>query len=66
MTLQNKLGITNHVKLATPDEKINNQKIKHLLQTVLTNKTHNHETFINGIYASYYYEDCSEFKTEDL
>jgi cell filamentation protein len=41
-------------------------EIKQLLQTALTDKIHDRETFMKGIDVSYYYEGYSEFKTEDL
>lgn len=41
-------------------------EIKHLLQSALTDKIHDRETFMKGIDVSYFYEGYSEFRTEDL
>ena len=41
-------------------------EIKQLLQSALTDKIYDRETFMKGIDVSYYYEGYSEFKIEDL
>ena len=41
-------------------------EIKALLQAALTNKIDDRALFMKGIDVSYYYEDYSEFKTEEL
>lgn len=41
-------------------------EIKALLQSALTDRTHDRALFMKGIDVSYYYEGYSEFKTEDL
>ncbi len=41
-------------------------EIKYLLKSTLTNKIENRTVFMRGIHVSYYFEDYSEFKAEDL
>jgi cell filamentation protein len=41
-------------------------EIKQLLQSALTDKIHDRETFMKGIDVSYFYEGYSEFRIEDL
>ena len=41
-------------------------EIKQLLKFALTGKIANREIFMKGVDASYYYEGCADFKTEDL
>lgn len=41
-------------------------EIKHILKNALTDKTTDREVFMKGIDHSYYYEDYTTFKTEDL
>ncbi|CAK0762435.1 Protein adenylyltransferase NmFic [Gammaproteobacteria bacterium] len=41
-------------------------EIKYLLKSALTDKSNDRELFMKGIDISYYYEDYSEFRVEDL
>ena len=41
-------------------------EIKALLKQALTDQIHDRALFMKGIDVSYYYEGCSEFRTEDL
>ena len=41
-------------------------EIKHILRSALTNKVADRKMFMKGIDHSYYYEDYTRFKTEDL
>lgn len=41
-------------------------EIKQLLQSALTDKVDDRETYMKGIDVSYYYEGYSEFKTDEL
>ena len=52
--------------LAMERSPIRDIEIKHILKSALTDKTSDREMFIKGIDHSYYYEDYTTFKTEDL
>ena len=52
--------------LAMERSPIKDIEIKHILKNALTDKTTDREVFMKGIDHSYYYEDYSTFKTEDL
>ena len=41
-------------------------EIKHLLKNALTEKINDRELYMKGIDVSYYYEDYSEYRVEDL
>ena len=45
---------------------IKDLEIKYILKNALTDKTTDREVFMKGIDHSYYYEDYTTFKTEDL
>ena len=80
--LENKLGITSSVELgkvvdwslvdkedyllAMERSPIRDIEIKHILKSSLTDKINDRELFMKGIDHSYYYEDYTTFKTEDL
>ena len=52
--------------LAMERSPIKDIEIKHILKNALTDKTTDREIFMKGIDHSYYYEDYTTFKTEDL
>ena len=52
--------------LAMERSPIRDIEIKHILKGALTDKVADREMFMKGIDHSYYYEDYSTFKTEDL
>ena len=52
--------------LAMERSPIKDIEIKHILKNALTDKTTDREVFMKGIDYSYYYEDYSTFKTEEL
>ena len=52
--------------LAMERSPIKDIEIKHILRIALTDKIDDREMFIKGIDHSYYYEDYTTFKTEDL
>lgn len=52
--------------LAMERSPIRDVEIKHVLSNALTDKTNDRETFMKGIDHSYYYEDYTTFKTEEL
>ena len=52
--------------LAMERSPIKDIEIKHLLKNALTDKINDREIFMKGIDHSYYYEDYSTFKTEEL
>ena len=52
--------------LAMERSPIKDIEIKHILKNALTDKTTDREVFMKGIDHSYYYEDYTTFKTEEL
>ena len=52
--------------LAMECSPIKDIEIKHLLKQALTNRINDREMFMKGIDHSYYHEDYTTFKTEDL
>lgn len=52
--------------LAMERSPIKDIEIKHILKNALTDKITDREVFMKGIDHSYYYEDYSTFKTEEL
>lgn len=52
--------------LAMERSPIKDIEIKHILKAALTDKVNDREMFMKGIDHSYYYEDYTTFKTEDL
>ena len=52
--------------LAMERSPIKDIEIKHILKNALTDKTTDREIFMKGIDHSYYYEDYTTFKTEEL
>lgn len=52
--------------LAMERSPIRDIEIKHILRSALTDKVTDREMFMKGIDHSYYYEDYTTFKTEDL
>lgn len=52
--------------LAMERSPVKDIEIKHLLQAALTDKVDDWEIFIKGIDHSYYYEDYTAFRTEEL
>lgn len=52
--------------LAMERSPIRDIEIKHVLKAALTDKVNDREMFMKGIDHSYYYEDYTTFKTEDL
>ena len=52
--------------LAMERSPIRDIEIKHILQAALTDQIHNREIFMKGVDHSYYYEDYTTFKTEQL
>ena len=52
--------------LAMERSPIRDIEIKHILKNALTDKVTDREMFMKGIDHSYYYEDYTTFKTEDL
>ena len=52
--------------LAMERSPIKDIEIKHILKNALTDKITDREVFMKGIDHSYYYEDYSAFKTEEL
>ncbi len=52
--------------LAMERSPIRNIEIKHVLKNALTDRINDREVFMKGIDHSYYYEDYTTFKTEDL
>ena len=52
--------------LAMERSPVKDIEIKHILKNALTDKINDREVFMKGIDHSYYYEDYSIFKTEDL
>lgn len=52
--------------LAMERSPIRDIEIKHILKNALTNMIADREMFMKGIDHSYYYEDYTTFKTEDL
>ncbi len=52
--------------LAMERSSVKDIEIKHILKNALTDKINDREVFIKGIDHSYYYENYTAFKTEDL
>ena len=52
--------------LAMERSPIKDIEIKHILRNALTDKINDREVFMKGIDHSYYYENYTTFKTEDL
>ena len=52
--------------LAMERSPIKDIEIKHILRNALTDKINDRDVFMKGIDHSYYYEDYTTFKTEDL
>jgi cell filamentation protein len=52
--------------LAMERSPIKDIEIKHILKVALTDKINDREIFMKGIDHSYYYEDYTTFKTEEL
>ena len=52
--------------LAMERSPIKDIEIKHILRNALTDKVSDREMFMKGVDHSYYYEDYTTFKTEDL
>ena len=52
--------------LAMERSPIKDIEIKHILKNALTDKTNDREVFMKGIDHSYYYENYTTFKTEEL
>ncbi len=52
--------------LAMERSPIKDIEIKHIFKNALTDKINDREVFMKGIDHSYYYEDYTTFKTEDL
>ena len=52
--------------LAMERSPIKDIEIKHILKAALTDQINDREMFMKGIDHSYYYEDYTTFKTEDL
>lgn len=52
--------------LAMERSPVKDIEIKHILKNALTDKINDREMFMKGIDHSYYYEDYTTFKTEDL
>ena len=52
--------------LAMERSPIRDIEIKHILKNALTDKINDREVFMKGIDHSYYYEDYTTYKTEDL
>lgn len=52
--------------LAMERSPIKDTEIKHVLKNALTDRTDDREIFMKGIDHSYYYEDYTTFKTEEL
>ena len=52
--------------LAMERSPIRDIEIKHILSKVLTDKVNDREVFMKGIDHSYYYEDYTTYKTEEL
>lgn len=52
--------------LAMERSPIKDIEIKHILKNALTDKVNDREIFMKGIDHSYYYEDYTSFKTEEL
>ncbi len=52
--------------LAMERSPIRDIEIKHILRKALTDKINDREMFMKGVDHSYYYEDYTTFKTEDL
>ena len=52
--------------LAMERSPIKDIEIKHILKNALTNRVNDREMFMKGIDHSYYYEDYTTFKSEDL
>ena len=52
--------------LAMERSPIKDIEIKHILKNALTDKINDREVFMKGIDHSYYYEDYTTFKTEEL
>lgn len=52
--------------LAMERSPVKDIEIKHILKNALTDKINDREMFMKGIDHSYYYEDYTAFKTEDL
>lgn len=52
--------------LAMERSPIKDIEIKHILKNALTDDIHSREVYMKGIDHSYYYEDYTTFKTEDL
>lgn len=52
--------------LAMERSPIRDIEIKHILKSALTDRVSDREMFMKGIDHSYYYEDYTTFKTEDL
>lgn len=52
--------------LAMERSPVRDIEIKHILRAALTDQANDREMFMKGIDHSYYYEDYTTFKTEDL
>ncbi|MBQ8859711.1 MAG: Fic family protein [Ruminococcus sp.] len=52
--------------LAMERSPIRDIEIKHILRNALTDRINDREMFMKGVDHSYYYEDYTTFKTEDL
>lgn len=64
--IENKLGLTDSVKLAHEEEKISKKRSAELLKNALTDRINDREIYMKGIDHSYYYEGYATFKTEEL
>lgn len=52
--------------LAMERSPVKDIEIKHILRNALTDQIHDRKVFMKGVDHSYYYEDYTTFKTEDL
>ena len=52
--------------LAMERSPVRDIEIKHILSKALTDKINDREVFMKGIDHSYYYEDYTTYKTEEL
>lgn len=59
MALENKRGPTSSADLAREEERISRKK-------ALTDEINSREVYMKGIDHSYYYEDYTMFRTENL
>ena len=61
----NQVGKEDHLS-AMQRSPVKDVELKALLKQALTDQIHDRALFMKGIDVSYYYEGCSEFRTEDL